>query len=99
MRELSQEGMTMVVVTHEIGFARDVSDNVLFIDDGLIVEQGPPSVVLRVAIARAQPLRPITTSLLDTGSRADVGSTKKNANVSGSRGSSSIPGTCRKFGR
>lgn len=47
MRELSQEGMTMVVVTHEIGFARDVSDNVLFIDDGLIVEQGPPGVVLR----------------------------------------------------
>jgi ABC-type polar amino acid transport system ATPase subunit len=47
MRELSQEGMTMVVVTHEIGFARDVSDVVLFIDDGLIVEQGPPGVVLR----------------------------------------------------
>jgi len=47
MRELSEEGMTMVVVTHEIGFARDVSDTVLFIDDGLIVEQGPPGTVLR----------------------------------------------------
>jgi ABC-type polar amino acid transport system ATPase subunit len=46
MRELSQEGMTMVVVTHEIGFARDVSDTVLFIDEGLIVEQGQPGVVL-----------------------------------------------------
>jgi ABC-type polar amino acid transport system ATPase subunit len=47
MRELSQEGMTMVVVTHEIGFAREVSDQVLFIDDGVIVEQGPPQVVLQ----------------------------------------------------
>jgi ABC-type polar amino acid transport system ATPase subunit len=46
MRELSQEGMTMVVVTHEIDFARDVSDTVLFIDDGLILEQGPPRDVL-----------------------------------------------------
>ena len=47
MRELSQEGMTMVVVTHEIGFARDVSDTVIFIDEGVIVEQGPPSTVIR----------------------------------------------------
>jgi ABC-type polar amino acid transport system ATPase subunit len=47
MRELSQDGMTMVVVTHEIGFASDVSNTVLFIDDGLVVEQGPPSVVLQ----------------------------------------------------
>jgi len=46
MRELSQEGMTMVVVTHEIAFARDVSDTVLFIDEGVIVEQGPPAEVL-----------------------------------------------------
>jgi ABC-type polar amino acid transport system ATPase subunit len=47
MRELSREGMTMVVVTHEIGFARDVSDTVLFIDQGVIVEQGTPAAVLR----------------------------------------------------
>lgn len=47
MRELSQDGMTMVVVTHEIGFARDVSDTVIFMDDGLVVEQGPPAAVLR----------------------------------------------------
>lgn len=46
MRELSQEGMTMVVVTHEIGFARDVSDKVIFMDEGVIVEQGPPDIVL-----------------------------------------------------
>jgi polar amino acid transport system ATP-binding protein len=41
MRSLADEGMTMVVVTHEIAFAREVADRVLFIDGGLIVEQGP----------------------------------------------------------
>ncbi len=46
MRELVTEGMTMVVVTHEMGFARDVCDRVVFMDAGLIVEQGPPSKVL-----------------------------------------------------
>ncbi len=46
MRELADEGMTMVVVTHEIGFARDAADQVVFMDDGAIVEQGPPAQVL-----------------------------------------------------
>ena len=46
MRELVGEGMTMIVVTHEMGFARDVGDRVVFMDDGQIVEQGPPSQVL-----------------------------------------------------
>jgi polar amino acid transport system ATP-binding protein len=46
MRELAEEGMTMIVVTHELGFARDVGDRVIFMDDGLIVEQGPPEQVL-----------------------------------------------------
>ena len=46
MRELAAEGMTMVVVTHEMGFARDVDDRVVFMDEGLIVEQGPPKAVL-----------------------------------------------------
>jgi polar amino acid transport system ATP-binding protein len=46
MRELASEGMTMVVVTHEIGFARDVADQVVFMDEGVIVEQGPPAQVL-----------------------------------------------------
>ena len=41
MRELADEGMTMVVVTHEIGFARDVGDRVVFMDGGVIVEEGP----------------------------------------------------------
>ncbi len=42
MRELRESGMTMVVVTHEMGFARSVADRVIFMDHGLIVEQGPP---------------------------------------------------------
>jgi polar amino acid transport system ATP-binding protein len=46
MRELASEGMTMVVVTHEMGFARDVADRVTFMDDGVIVEEGPPQQVL-----------------------------------------------------
>jgi len=41
MRALAQEGMTMIVVTHEMGFARDVGDRVVFMDDGVIVEEGP----------------------------------------------------------
>ena len=43
MRELARGGMTMVVVTHEMGFAREVCDRIVFIDDGKIVEQGPPA--------------------------------------------------------
>jgi polar amino acid transport system ATP-binding protein len=46
IRELAAEGMTMIIVTHELGFARDVGDRVVFMDDGVIVEQGPPAQVL-----------------------------------------------------
>jgi polar amino acid transport system ATP-binding protein len=42
MKELAREGMTMVVVTHEMGFAREVADRVLFMDHGVIVEEGTP---------------------------------------------------------
>ncbi|WP_113719065.1 amino acid ABC transporter ATP-binding protein [Arthrobacter dokdonensis] len=42
MKDLANEGMTMVVVTHEMGFAREVADRVLFMDEGLIVEEGTP---------------------------------------------------------
>jgi glutamate transport system ATP-binding protein len=42
MRDLAREGMTMAVVTHEMGFAREVCDRIIFIDEGKIVEQGPP---------------------------------------------------------
>lgn len=43
MRELADEGMTMIVVTHEMGFAREVADRVIFMADGAIVEEGTPS--------------------------------------------------------
>ncbi len=46
MRELAREGMTMIVVTHEMGFAREVADRIVFMDEGLVVEQGPPAEVL-----------------------------------------------------
>ena len=46
MRELASEGMTMVIVTHEMGFAHDVADRVVFIDDGVICEEGAPTEVL-----------------------------------------------------
>ncbi|MDA4085940.1 Glutamine transport ATP-binding protein GlnQ [Mycolicibacterium hassiacum DSM 44199] len=46
MKKLAAEGMTMVVVTHEMGFAREVADQVVFMDGGVVVESGPPSEVL-----------------------------------------------------
>ncbi|MEZ5170586.1 MAG: amino acid ABC transporter ATP-binding protein [Acidimicrobiia bacterium] len=46
MRSLAEEGMTMLVVTHEMGFARSVADRVIFMDDGQIVEDGPPDQVI-----------------------------------------------------
>lgn len=45
IKELADEGMTMVIVTHEMGFAREVATRVLFMDGGKIVEQGPPEQV------------------------------------------------------
>ena len=46
MKDLAAEGMTMAIVTHEIGFAREVADRVLFIDDGYIIEEGTPQEVI-----------------------------------------------------
>jgi iron(III) transport system ATP-binding protein len=46
MRQLGEDGMTMVVVTHEMGFAREVGDMLVFMDEGVIVESGPPREVL-----------------------------------------------------
>jgi polar amino acid transport system ATP-binding protein len=46
MRQLARDGMTMIVVTHEMGFAREVADTVVFMDEGVVVEAGPPSEVL-----------------------------------------------------
>jgi polar amino acid transport system ATP-binding protein len=46
MRRLARDGMTMIVVTHEMGFAREVADEVVFMDEGVVVESGPPAEVL-----------------------------------------------------
>jgi len=58
MRKLADDGMTMLVVTHEMAFAKDVADRVLFIDGGVIVEQGPARAVLN------QPQHPRTQDFL-----------------------------------
>jgi polar amino acid transport system ATP-binding protein len=46
MRQLADDGMTMIVVTHEMGFAREVGDSLIFMDDGIVVESGNPREVL-----------------------------------------------------
>ena len=55
MRSLAEGGMTMVVVTHEMGFAREVGDRVVFMDGGVIVEQGDPAQVLERAARTSAP--------------------------------------------
>ena len=59
MKELAAEGMTMVVVTHEMGFAMEVADRVIFMDSGVILEEGPPEAVFR------NPQNPRTRDFLD----------------------------------
>lgn len=54
MRELARERMTMLVVTHEMGFARDVADRVVFMEDGLIVEEGPPEQIFHSSNPRTR---------------------------------------------
>ena len=49
MRDLARDGMTMIVVTHEMGFAREVCNRIVFIDEGRIVEEGPPEEFFRAA--------------------------------------------------
>lgn len=46
MRALAMEGMTMIIVTHEMSFARDVADRIIFMRDGRIVQQGPPAQIM-----------------------------------------------------
>ncbi|MCZ6770586.1 MAG: ATP-binding cassette domain-containing protein, partial [Proteobacteria bacterium] len=47
LRELATDGMTMVIVSHELGFAKNVADRIIFMDEGQIVEEGPPEQTLR----------------------------------------------------
>jgi polar amino acid transport system ATP-binding protein len=50
MRDLADDGMTMMIVTHEMGFAQEVADRVVFMDAGVVVEEGPPAQVLRAPV-------------------------------------------------
>ncbi|MCG7288383.1 amino acid ABC transporter ATP-binding protein [Cellulomonas sp. ACRRI] len=59
IRDLAHDGTTLVVVTHEVAFARDVADTVVFMDDGVVVEQGPAAQVL------GSPAHPRTRAFLD----------------------------------
>jgi polar amino acid transport system ATP-binding protein len=59
VRDLKEEGMTMLIATHEMGFARDIADTVCFLDQGRILEQGPPSQIFE------QPSEPRTREFLD----------------------------------
>lgn len=59
IRELADEGMTLIIVTHEIGFAREVANRIVFMDDGLIVEEAPPAQLL------ARPQHERTRSFID----------------------------------
>ena len=58
VRELAADGMTMLIATHEMGFARDIADRVVFLDEGLVVEQGPPERIFR------EPTQPRTLEFL-----------------------------------
>ena len=58
IRELAAEGMTMVIATHEMGFARDIADRVVFLDEGRILEEGPPERIFR------EPTEPRTREFL-----------------------------------
>jgi polar amino acid transport system ATP-binding protein len=58
VRELAADGMTMVIATHEMGFAREIADRVVFLDDGLVVEEGPPQQIF------SEPAQPRTREFL-----------------------------------
>lgn len=54
MKELARSGMTMIIVTHEMGFAKEVADRVIFMDGGVIVEEGAPKTFLIIQKKRKQ---------------------------------------------
>ncbi len=55
MKQLAKEGKTMIVVTHEMGFAREVADSLVFMDGGVVVEAGDPREVLRPSPGTSAP--------------------------------------------
>ncbi|MCG5469267.1 amino acid ABC transporter ATP-binding protein [Micromonospora sp. LAH09] len=73
MRKLAEDGMTMMVVTHEMAFARDVADRVVFMDGGVVVEQGPPQEVL--GAPKHERTRSFLSRVLDPTRVAQLGQT------------------------
>jgi polar amino acid transport system ATP-binding protein len=71
IRDLAGQGMTMLIVTHEMGFAREVADRVVFMDGGRIVEQGPPEEIL--AKPQSPRLRRFLAAVLDRAPLEPVG--------------------------
>ena len=69
MRKLAHDGMTMMVVTHEMSFAREVADRVVFMDGGIVVEQGPPAEVLTAP--KHERTRSFLARLLDPAAAVD----------------------------
>ena len=79
IRDLAAEHMTMVIVTHEMGFARDVADHLIFMDGGVIVEQGPASEVIN------NPQHDRTRALLAFSHRLEGGSKTARKRLGGGR--------------
>ncbi|WP_319458370.1 amino acid ABC transporter ATP-binding protein [Micromonospora sp. RTP1Z1] len=77
MRKLAEDGMTMLVVTHEMAFARDVADRVVFMDGGVVVEQGPPQEVL--GAPRHERTRSFLARVLDPTHVAQLGQPDQSA--------------------
>ncbi|MFG2099991.1 amino acid ABC transporter ATP-binding protein [Micromonospora echinaurantiaca] len=77
MRKLAEDGMTMMVVTHEMAFARDVADRVVFMDGGVVVEQGPPQEVL--GAPRHERTRSFLSRVLDPTHVAQLGQPDQSA--------------------
>ncbi|MFI1466664.1 amino acid ABC transporter ATP-binding protein [Streptomyces wuyuanensis] len=87
MRMLAAEGMTMMVVTHEMSFAREVADRVVFMDEGAIVEQGPAEQV--VGSPRHERTRNFLNRILDPAAAEDPGSTAGNGHPAPGAGAGS----------
>ena len=73
MRDLAEDGMTMIVVTHEMGFAREVGDALVFMDDGVVVESGHPRDVLTQPAARAHAVVPVEGAVSSASRRMRYG--------------------------
>ncbi len=73
MKELAREGMTMIVVSHEMGFAREVADRMVMMDDGLIIEEGTPEQLLQRTRARADEGLPLEDPLGLAADPVDLG--------------------------